>query len=207
MAGISTIFWDIGGVLLTNGWDHVGRAAVLGHFGLEDDEFERRHATVNDPWEKGLISADEYLATTVFYEPRDFTPADFLQQMKAQSVELPQGGLGILRKVAASSDVALAVLNNEARELNDYRLEQFGLKTMFACFMSSCYLGLRKPDAAIYKKALDIVQRTPEEVVFIDDRAENVAAAVAVGIHGIQFKDPVRLSGELAALGIVCAGG
>jgi|SRR5450432_3414586 putative hydrolase of the HAD superfamily len=206
MAGISTIFWDVGGVLLTNGWDHGERAAVLEHFGLDKADFERRHAPVNDPWEKGLISGEEYLATTVFYGPRGFTPADFLERMKAQSVELPQGGLGILRTLAASSNVPMAMLNNESRELNDYRLEQFGLRPMFDCFLSSCYLGLRKPDPAIYKRALDIVQRSPDEVAFIDDRAENVAAAVAVGIHGIQFRDPAQLAGELTALGVEIAG-
>lgn len=206
MVGISTVFWDVGGVLLTNGWDHVGRSVVLAHFNLDAADFELRHATANDAWEKGTITVEDYLATTVFYKLRSFTPADFLEQMKAQSVELPQGGLGILRKMKASCDVSLAVLNNESRELNDYRFEQFGLKPMFDCFLSSCYLCLRKPDAAIYKRALDIMQRSPGETAFIDDRAENVAAAAAVGIHGIQFKDPAQLTAELAGLGVELAG-
>jgi putative hydrolase of the HAD superfamily len=207
MAGISTVFWDVGGVLLTNGWDHPGRSAVLTYFDLDRAEFERRHETVNDAWEKGEITVNDYLAATVFYQPRNFTPADFLDQMKAQSIELPQGGLGILRKVAASSNVTLAVLNNESRELNDYRFEHFGLRSIFSSFLSSCYLGLRKPDPAIYRRALDIMQRSPEETAFIDDREGNVAAAAAVGIHGIQFKDPAQLSAELTALGVAVADG
>ena len=78
MAEISTILWDVGGVLLTNGWDHLERSAVLQHFGLDSAPFEQRHELANDPWEKGFMTAEQYLLQTVFYEPRPFTPAAFL---------------------------------------------------------------------------------------------------------------------------------
>ena len=134
MAEISTILWDVGGVLLTNGWDHIERAAVLQHFGLDFDLIEPRHQFANDSWEKGLTTGEQYLQHTIFFEPRPFTPADFLQQMKQRSVLLPQGAMRILHGLAASEEMELVMLNNEARELNDYRIDQFALGAYFDVF-------------------------------------------------------------------------
>jgi putative hydrolase of the HAD superfamily len=202
MSGISTILWDVGGVLLTNGWDHQQRDAVLTHFGLDHAEFTRRHAEANDAWEKDLISADEYLRHTVFYEPRSFTPAEFLDVMRAQSIVLADSAIGILRQLAASEHYVLAVVNNESRILNEYRFPKFGLLDLMDGFFSSCYLGLRKPDPKIHRIALDVLQRDPEEVVFVDDRAENAAAAASLGIHAIQYQGSARLREELDRLGV-----
>lgn len=202
MAEISTILWDVGGVLLTNGWDHLERAAVLKKFQLDSDAFEQRHELANDPWEKGLITAEEYLLRTVFYEPRPFTQADFLQAMKERSVLLPHTAMRILRELAASEEIELAMLNNEARELNDYRIERFELGRYFDSFFSSCYVGLRKPDQKIFDLALDVLQRDPEEVVFIDDRQGNCDAAGTLGIHGIRYIDEAQCVQALERLGL-----
>jgi putative hydrolase of the HAD superfamily len=202
MAEISTILWDVGGVLLTNGWDHLERAAVLKKFELDNDAFEQRHELANDPWEKGLITGEEYLLRTVFYEPRPFTPADFLQAMKERSVLLPHSAMRILQDLAASEEIELAMLNNEARELNDYRIERFELGRYFDSFFSSCYLGLRKPDPKIFDLALDVLQRDPEEVVFIDDRQGNCDAAETLGIHAIRYLDEAQCVRALERLGL-----
>jgi putative hydrolase of the HAD superfamily len=202
MAEISTILWDVGGVLLTNGWDHLERAAVLKKFEVDSDSFEQRHELANDPWEKGLITAEEYLQRTVFYEPRPFTPADFLQAMKERSVLLPHTAVRILQELAASEEVELAMLNNEARELNDYRIERFELGRYFDSFFSSCYVGLRKPDLKIFDLALDVLQRDPEEVVFIDDRQGNCDAAETLGIHAIRYIDEAQCVQALERLGL-----
>lgn len=202
MTEISTILWDVGGVLLTNGWDHVERAAVLDHFAVDGASVEPRHGVANDPWEKGLITVEQYLQQTVFFEPRPFTPAAFLQEMKERSQLLPNGAIRILQELAASEEVELAMLNNEARELNDYRIERFALGLYFDVFLSSCYLGLRKPDAKIFKLALDVLQRDPEEVVFIDDREQNCAAAEALGIHAIPYHDEAQCVQALEHLGL-----
>jgi putative hydrolase of the HAD superfamily len=202
MTEISTILWDVGGVLLTNGWDHAGRAAVLKHFAVDIASVEPRHEVANDPWEKGLMTAEQYLLQTVFFEPRPFTPAAFLQQMKEQSQLLPNGAIRILQELAASEEVELAMLNNEARELNDYRIERFALGLYFDVFLSSCYLGLRKPDAKIFEVALDVLQRDPEEVAFIDDREQNCAAAEALGIHAIPYHDEAQCVQALEHLGL-----
>jgi putative hydrolase of the HAD superfamily len=202
MAEISTILWDVGGVLLTNGWDHLERAAVQNKFQVDSDSFEQRHELANDPWEKGLITAEEYLLRTVFYEPRSFTPAEFLQAMKERSVLLPHTAMRILQELAASEEIELAMLNNEARELNDYRIEQFELGRYFDSFFSSCYVGLRKPDPKIFDLALDVLQRDPEEVAFIDDRQGNCDAAETLGIHAIRYIDEAQCVQALDRLGL-----
>jgi putative hydrolase of the HAD superfamily len=202
MDGISTILWDIGGVLLTNGWDRQQREAVLTRFGLDHDDFERRHAEVDQAWERDEIGVDEYLRQTVFYEARSFTQAEFLDAMHSQSAVLEDSGIGILRQLSASEQYVLATVNNESRDMNEFRLAEFNLLDEFDAFFSSCYLGLRKPDRRIYQVALDVLQRDPEEVVFIDDRPENVAAAVSLGIHGIRYEGWAKLADELALVGV-----
>lgn len=202
MTTISTILWDVGGVLLTNGWDHEGRAKVLAHFGVDKAAFEERHTDANDPWEKGLTTVEQYLDDTVFYEPRGFTKAEFLEAMKAESEVLEDSAFSILGELASSKSVELGMLNNEARELNDYRIDTFELRDYFQVFLSSCYVGLRKPDAQIFKLALNVLQKDPQSIAFVDDRAGNVAAANAAGMHGIQYKGVAQLEAELLKLGI-----
>jgi putative hydrolase of the HAD superfamily len=201
MTEISTILWDVGGVLLTNGWDHGGRADVLARFGIDPAEFEERHPEANDAWEKGLITVDEYLQRTVFWKPRDFSAEEFFGAMKAESRILDNTALSILESISTSQDVDLGMLNNEARELNDYRMETFGLRGYFDFFFSSCYVGQRKPGLEIYRLALDVLQCDAEEVAFIDDRPPNVETAAALGIHAIRYKEPEQLERELASLG------
>jgi putative hydrolase of the HAD superfamily len=202
MVEISTILWDVGGVLLTNGWDHQERNALFEQFGLDKAAFEQRHEIANDPWEKGLMTAEQYLMQTVFYEPRPFTPAAFLQAMKERSSVLPHGAMRILQELAASEEVELAMLNNESRELNDYRIERFELGRYFDVFFSSCYVGLRKPDTKFFELALDVLQRDAGEVAFIDDRPGNCEAAETLGIHAIRFQDEAQCVQALEQLGL-----
>lgn len=202
MDGISTILWDVGGVLLTNGFDRQQRDAVVARFALDSADFERRHSELDQAWEKDEIGVDEYLRRTVFFQPRSFTPADFVDAMRAQSALLPDSGIGILRQLAASEQYVLATVNNECRALNEFRLKKFDLLDDFDAFFSSCYLGVRKPDRKIFQIALDVLERDPEHAIFIDDRPENVAAAASLGIHGIRYQGSKQLTAELEQLGI-----
>jgi len=197
------ILFDIGGVLLTNGWDVRERAVVLDHFGLDRATFEFRHVAPNDAWERDAISLRQYLDATVFYEPRTFTHEEFFDFFLTQSRLLPDGAIAILEELASGGNYLLGVLNNEAREPNDYRLSHFGLRNFLDVTLSSCYLGLRKPDPAIYRRALDILGKPAERILFIDDRAENVAAAQAAGIVGLRFEGADSLRTKLAALGVL----
>jgi putative hydrolase of the HAD superfamily len=203
MFPFDAILFDVGGVLLTNGWDHRERAAVIGQFHLDLAAFEARHLAPNDAWERDAIPIKAYLDATVFYESRDFSQADFFKAMCAQSVELPNGALGILAEIAGLDECLVGVLNNEARETNEYRFDRFGLRKHLNVALSSCYLGLRKPEPAIYKRALDILGRPAARVLFIDDRTENAAGAADAGMTTIVFKGAEALRSELGILGVI----
>ncbi|KAA6461246.1 HAD family hydrolase [Acidobacteria bacterium AB60] len=203
MFPFDVILFDVGGVLLTNGWDRCERSHLMERFHLDPQEFERRHREANDPWERDVISAREYLDFTIFHEPRGFTHEDFLEALLAESVLLPDGGLGILQELAASGKWMLGTLNNEAREPNEYRFSRFGLRDYFDVAFSSCYMGLRKPQPIMYRHALDILGKPAERVLFIDDRNENAAAAAAAGMKAIRFEGAAQLRRELQTLGVL----
>lgn len=206
---ITATFWDCGGVLLTNGWDHVARRRVAEHFGLNFDELEQRHEQPNDQWERGKITLQEYLEQTVFYVPRQFSQEDFIAQMRAVSQILYPQMIAFLRRLRSQRTPegrpGMYLLSNESRELMEYRIPQFGLTDLFDAFLVSSYIGLRKPEAAFYRCALDISQRSPGECVFVDDREENVAAARKLGIRGIRLETPQQVIAELNQLGITVA--
>jgi putative hydrolase of the HAD superfamily len=202
MFPFDVILFDVGGVLLTNGWDTRERALAAKHFNLDLPEFEAKHHSIFGQWERGLISRDAYLDAAVFYQPRSFSHDEFFNFVIAQSQWLPNGAIGILKQLAASNKCMVGALNNEARETNEYRLAKFGLREYFKVALSSCYLGLRKPDLAIYQRALDILGRPSDRILFIDDRAENVAGAVNAGMRAIQFKNEEQLRSEFESLGL-----
>ena len=203
MFPFDVILFDVGGVLLTNGWGAGERSQVLESFNLDKAEFEKRHPVPNDAWERDAISADAYLEETVFYEPRSFSMDDFIAAICTQSVELPNGALGILKEVAASGKAMVGCLNNEARLPNEYRFRQFGLRQYFQVALSSCYLGMRKPKVAIYQRALDILGRPARRVLFIDDRPENVTGAARVGMKAVRFLGADALRQDLETLRVL----
>ena len=203
MFPFDVILFDVGGVLLTNGWDHRERAAAMDRFHLDLAAFEARHPAPNDAWERGVIPLNAYLDTTVFYEPRKFSRDEFFAFMLTQSRLLVDGALEILAELAESNNYLLGALNNEARETNEYRFEKFGLRKHFKVALSSCYLGLRKPDLAIYRRALDILGRPAERILFIDDREENVASARDAGMKAVRFEGADPLRRELVTLGVL----
>lgn len=197
------ILFDVGGVLLTNGWDRRERAAAAAKFQLDPVLFETRHLTVVDAWECGVIDANAYLDVAVFPEPRPFSREDFFAFILSQSQLLPGGALGIVQELAASKFCMLGTLNNEARETNDYRFAQFGLRQYFTVALSSCYVGLRKPEPAIYRRALDILGAPPARTLFIDDRPENADAAASSGMQTVVFDGENALRLQLKALGVL----
>ncbi len=200
------ILFDVGGVMLTNGWDHKERAAVLDSFGITGparDEIEARHVAPYDALERDFITVDTFLEQAIFFEPRAFTPAEFLEAMKLQSQPIPDNAQGILAEVAASDKWITGVLNNESRILHEYRMEKFGLGKYLDVQFSSPYMALRKPEPAIYKRALDILGVPGDRVIFIDDRDNNTQAAAAAGMHAIQFTGEEKLRRDLKQLEIL----
>jgi putative hydrolase of the HAD superfamily len=199
MSEIHAIFWDVGGVLLTNAWDHTERAAALEHFRLDEKEFHGRHEMVVSSFERGKISLDDYLDRTVFYRSRSFTREEFRDYMLSLSRPMTDV-LTFARDLAASGKYFMGTINNESRELNLYRIKKFGLRDIFRVFVSSCFVGLRKPESGIYRLALEITQINPEQCCFIDDRALNVECAAKLGMRTIQMQTLEQLRGDLGKL-------
>jgi putative hydrolase of the HAD superfamily len=198
---IHAIFWDVGGVLLSNAWDHTERAEALEHFHLDEGDFHSRHDMIVSPFERGEITLDEYLDRAVFYRDRPFTRDEFRNYMFSLSKPIPEV-LAFARALAASGKYFMGTINNESRELNLYRIEKYGLREIFRLFVSSCFVGLRKPEIGIYRLAIEVTQFNPEECCFIDDRAPNLENAAKLGMHTIQMQTLEQLRGDLGKLGV-----
>ena len=201
MPKITAVFSDVGGVLLTNGWDHGQRSRLVKLLGLDGADFEDRHHMVSGALDAGRLTLDEYLDRTIFYRPRIFTKDQVRDFMYSQSEALPDS-LSLMGRLAQTGKVFLATLNNESRELNLHRIEKFGLRKFFSVFFSSCYLGVSKPHPEIYRLALDVSQRQADECVLIDDRPLNLESAQRLGLHTIQFLNAGQLESDLRNLGV-----
>ncbi len=201
MPAIRAIFWDVGGVLLTNAWDHQERAKALENFHLDADEFHSRHELIVSPFERGKITLDQYLDQTIFYTPRPFTREAFREYLFSLSQPFPEV-LRFAQSLTDSGKYLMGTINNESRELNLYRIDTFAMRKIFRLFISSCFVGLRKPESGIYGLALDVVQIPAQECCFIDDRALNLESAAQMGMHTIQMQGLDQLRSELAKLGV-----
>jgi len=202
---IATVFLDVGGVILTNGWDSTARRAAQSKFQLDFRDFEERHLLANPAFERGKMTLDEYLERTIFYRTRTFSPREFKDFMCAQSQEMPES-LEFARRLARSGRYLIAAINNEGAELNAYRVDQFALREIFAAFFSSCYVGIQKPDAGIYQMALNVLQRSADESIFVDDRAANIEGAQKVGMTTILFQNAAQLESDLRSFGVQAVG-
>jgi putative hydrolase of the HAD superfamily len=202
---IRTIYWDIGGVLLSNGFGRRQRAGFYTALGLNEDdqaEFETRREDANWHWERGLIDADEFFRRTVFFKPRAFTQADVWSAVEQQQMLLDGSAIEILRSLHGRGQMRQATLNNESRELNHFRLNRFSLRKYFQFFICSGYVHEMKPASDIYRIALEVGGDAPGETLFIDDKAENIQAANQAGFIGLQFSSPALLEEQLRAHGV-----
>jgi putative hydrolase of the HAD superfamily len=195
--GIELVLFDIGGVLGSNGWDREQRGAAVEHFGLDPEDFQYRHEETVGALESGEITLDEYLNVTIFCDRRDFTPAEFKAFMFAQSEPWPDS-IAVARDLS-STGVEMATLNNESEELNHYRIERFGLRDIFPTFFSSCWIGVRKPTHAIYSRVMGMTQANPARTLFVDDRAQNLSPAAALGMQTVRFQSAEQLRNELVS--------
>jgi len=198
---IRAIFWDVGGVLATNAWDHTERSEALAHFQLDEQEFHDRHEMLVSSFERGKITLDEYLDRTVFYRPRVFTRQAFRDFMFSLSRPFPDM-LQFAQSLSDSGRYFMGTINNESRELNDYRIEKFGMRNIFRLFVSSCFVGLRKPERDIYRLALETTQITAANCCFIDDRALNLECAAQLGMHTVEMHMLEQLRTDLQKLGV-----
>jgi putative hydrolase of the HAD superfamily len=201
LPAIKAIFWDVGGVLLSDAWDHTQRADALAHFGLDQVEFQSRHEMLVSSFECGKITLDEYLDRTVFYRDRSFTREAFRDYMFSLSKAKPEV-LALAQQLAKSGQYFMSTINNESLELNLYRIQTYGLRDIFSLFVSSCFVGLRKPEDGIYRLALELTQKPAEESCFLDDRPLNLEAAACLGMRTIAVQDAAQVRNELGKLGV-----
>ena len=196
MADITTMFWDIGGVILTNGWGRVSRREAAKVFHLDWEEFQDRHDLSFPALDAGRITLDEYLERTLFHHPRSFTREEFIAYIFAQSREFPESR-AVLDEVTQTRKYFIGSINNEPLELNQYRIAAFNLRRNFEVFFSSCYVRSRKPEEAIFRMALEVSQRPPEQCLFIDDRPLNLDVPRRLGMNVIHYQNAERLRSEL----------
>ena len=183
---ITTLFLDIGGVLLTNGWDMQERHLAAIHFDLDEDEMNERHHLISDIYESGKLTLDEYLDRIVFYRQRDFSKTDFTKFMFDQSQPI-KGSIEFFKGLKEQYQLRVMAVSNEARELNEFRIQKYKLNQLFDCFVSSCYVHLRKPDVDIFHMACNIAQTPLSNILFIDDRDICVEAALSLNITSYRF--------------------
>jgi len=198
---VNTIFTDIGGVLLTNGWDRGCRRKAIDVFKLDPEETEERHHLCFDTLEVGKITIDEYLSRVVFYKKRSFTRSKFWKFMTDQSQALP-GMIELIQQLKKKYRLKVAVVSNEGRELAEFRIKQFKLDSLADFFIVSSFVHFRKPDADIFRVALDIAQVAPQQVVYLEDRAMFVQVARGLGIHGLRHIDYNSTCGKLEKFGL-----
>jgi putative hydrolase of the HAD superfamily len=198
----TTLFLDIGGVLLTNGWDHHARKRAAKNFKLKFAEMEERHHLTFDTYEEGKLTLEEYLARVVFYQKRSFTRTRFRNFMFAQSKPYP-AMIELVRRLKARYGLKLVVVSNEARELNSHRIRKFKLNTFVDFFVSSCFVHLRKPDADIFQLALDIAQTPADRIVYIENTPMFVQVAEGLGIRSILHTDYRSTCAKLASFGLL----
>ena len=195
------LFVDIGGVLLTDGWNHHARRRAARHFKLPAAELENRHRLVFEAFEDGRLTLDDYLRLVVFHQKRPFRRAEFRSFMFAQS-ELCPGMIELVTRLKQRYRLKVVVVSNEGRELNARRIRRFGLARFVDSFISSCFVHVRKPDAAIFRMALDVAQVQPSEVVYIENTALFVEIGESLGLRCVLHTDLKSTRARLAALGL-----
>jgi len=198
---VTTLFLDIGGVMLSNGWGHESRKSASEAFNLDFDDMEERHHLTFVTYEEGKLTMGEYFNRIVFYRKRDFTPDQFRDFMFAQSTPFAEM-IELIQKLKEQNRIKIAVVNNEARELNEYRIKKYNLNQFVDFYISSCFVHFRKPDADIFRIALDIAQVPAEHVVYIENTQMFVDVASDLGIRSILHKDYLSTSAELSLLGL-----
>lgn len=198
---VTTLFLDIGGVMLSNGWGHVSRRLAAEVFNLNLSELEDRHNLTFVTYEEGKLTLKEYLSMVVFYEKRKFTPDQFRQFMFDQSTPYTEM-IEFIKKLKELNHLKIAVVNNEAREMNEHRINKFHLNDFVDFFISSCFVHFRKPDADIFRIALDISQVPAKNVVYIEDTQMFTDVARDLGIRSIQHKNILSTSTELSLMGL-----
>jgi putative hydrolase of the HAD superfamily len=197
----SHILTDLGGVLLTNGWDRAIRRRVAEQFHIDAEAMDERHHLTYDTYESGKTDVWTYLARIIFFEPRPYTPQQVLDFILDQAQPMPEA-IALVKEIKARHGVKVGVVSNEGRELGEDRVRRFGLGEFVDFFVISGCVGLRKPDTAIWRLALDLAQAAPEQVAYLEDRRMFVDVAAGLGLRSVWHRDAATTRAALAAMGL-----
>lgn len=173
---ITTLFLDIGGVLLTSGWNHHAHKRATADFKMEFAEMEDRHQLIFETYEEGKLTLEEYLGLVVFHQKRPFTWSQFRRFIFAQSKPHPDM-INLVIQLKVRHGLKIAAVSNGGRERNAYRIRQLKLDRFVDCFISTCFFHVRKPDADIFRFALDIAQALAGQLVYIENTSMFVRTA------------------------------
>lgn len=197
---IKTVFVDIGGVLLSNSWDTKCVKDSVSFFGIEEEEVLFRHAEVASLYYCGKISLDEYIKYVIFFTERNFGCDEYKKFVFEQSQAFEEM-IKYIKFLRGHFRLKIVTLNNEGRELNEFRIKKFKLHEFVDTFISSSYLKLCKPDPEFYKVALDISGSDPSEVLYIEERELMTAVAGKLGIKSILHSSYKGTRKEVEKLG------
>lgn len=198
---ITHIFTDLGGVLLTNGWDHDLRQRTAQQFGVDAKEMEARHHLTYDTYESGKMGLAGYLDRVLFYEPRSFGAAEVIEFI-LNAARAYQDMIDLVCALKARHGLRVAVVSNEGRELTTDRIRRFKLDEFVDFFIVSSFVHFRKPDEDIWRIALDVAQVRPAQVVYLEDRPMFVEVAASLGLKSIWHRGLDTTRTELARLGL-----
>ena len=198
---ITCAFIDIGGVLLSNGWDRYARKRAAEYFALDFSQLDERHHLNFEIYEIGKLTLEDYLLRVVFHEQRAFSSAQFQEFIFSQSTPIPEM-IALITQLKHQYGLKIVALSNEGREINDYRIRHFNLTNIFDFFVSSCFVKLRKPDPDIFQLAFDMVQTPLQQIVFVDNTSLFTDIAKSMGMHTIHHQDYTRSCAQFAALGL-----
>lgn len=187
-AKIKGILLDVGGVIMTNGWDRKLRQKVAENFHLDWEDFNNRHQHFNDILELGKIGFEDYLKQVIFYKERSFSMSKVFNFIKEALVpDVPM--IDLFREIKKHHRLKMGLLSNESRDLAVDRFKKIPLGDFIDYFLVSAFVGMRKPDPGIYLLALDLMQLGASEVVYIDDREPYIEFAKTLGLHTIHHTE------------------
>jgi len=198
---ITTLFLDIDGVLLNDGWDHQARNRAATHFQLNFIEMEKQHQLSFSAYENGMITLQDYLDHVVFYENRPFTQSEFQEFMFEQSQSYPEM-IELIRQLKEQYGLKIVAICNEARELNLHRIRKFGLVSLVDEFVSFRFINLPEPDALLFRLAFHIDEKFNRHGAYIENTPLLLQKTEDFGLRSMFHSDYQSTCSKLAELGL-----
>ena len=200
---VKAVVFDYGGVISLpqdqKAMDEIAKLA-----GVEKEKIVQAIWALRGDYDRGTISAKEYfknvLASLSVYKD-DKTVGDIIE-LDINSWKSVNTETEALMKELKEAGYLVGILSNIPHEYLSWAKKNVPAFSIPHASIYSCDVHLIKPEEAIYKKTLSLFDAGPDELVFFDDKAENIAGAKALGIKAILWKNPKQARNELISLGV-----